>query len=335
MAIYSLSLLRQVVSPHIVGFRNHIVKAGIKPTRIRQVDLTYEERHPGVPSVIVKDIAPHWPDDPDAIDRERRFYRQLYPKLGFQALHIYFTGIDPDTQHRVIVMQDLSVGYRFPPPTHCWTWDEMRCALRTYAHLHVRGRECLPPRQERGWMFNVQEICWNPEDLLRMADDLAVWGVWGTLPHLKRLIERTLLDAEALAGHPATVIHNDVYPPNVALPLDLNGEAILIDWEMAGWGLAELDLAYMFMLPFRSTRHICRQQALDYYWAQREMLEGQRPPAHERRAVQWHADALWALYLTPVAHRVARNPYPPGSAPRAYWDAMFDVLYQRLKALSH
>jgi hypothetical protein len=89
----------------------------------------------------------------------------------------------------------------------------------------------------------------------------------------------------------------------------------------------------MFMLPFRSTRNICRQAALDYYWARREMLEGQRPPARERRAMQRHADAVWALYLIPVAHRVAKKPYPPGSGPRAYWDAMFGVLYERLEEL--
>jgi len=335
MAIFSLSLLRQVVSPHIVGFRNHIIKAGIKPTRIRQVALEYQEGHLGVPSVIVKDIAPHWPDDPDAIDREQRFYRQLHPHLGFQDLHIYYTGVDLETQHRVIVMQDLSAGYRFPSPRHRWTWDEICCALRAYAHLHVRGRDCLPSTQERGWMFNVQEIRWSPQDLLRMADELAAWGVWGSLPHLKRLVAQTLADAQHLADYPVTVIHNDVYPPNVALPFDLNQEAVLIDWEMVGWGIAELDLAYMFMLPFRSTQNIRRQEALDYYWTQRAMLEGQRPPAQETLAVQRHADAVWSLYLIPVAHRVANKPYPPGSGPRAYWDAMFGVLYERLEELCY
>ncbi len=104
---------------------------------------------------------------------------------------------------------------------------------------------------------------------------------------------------------------------------------------MVGWGLAEMDLAYMFLGPFGNHRRLNRQKALDYYWRQRQQLSGQRPPADELKALQFYADALWALWLIPVASKVARSPYPPGSPPRLYWDAMYVVLSQRLKELIH
>jgi aminoglycoside phosphotransferase (APT) family kinase protein len=131
----------------------------------------------------------------------------------------------------------------------------------------------------------------------------------------------------------ATVLHNDVYPGNVGLPYDPGGEAALVDWEMVGWGMAELDLAFMFTQPYRSARQIDRTAALDYYWDQRQRLEGRVPGAEERQARQRHADALWALSLVPRAQEVARSPFPPGSAPADYWDAMYGVLYERLADL--
>lgn len=335
MGLLSLAFLRQVVNPHIIGFENNIVKAGIKPSRIRRITLSYPEGNKGVSSVIVKESAAHWPNDPKIGDREPTFYATLYPRLGFQSLHVYHTGVDPDTQQRVIVMQDLAPDYKFPPPTHRWTWEELCSVLRTYARLHIHGRGSLPSADARTWMLNVQEIHWHPQDLLPMAEELATRGIWERLPGLEGLIVQTSLDAEKMNDYPITLIHNDVYPPNIGLPTDPDAEAVLIDWEMVGWGIAELDLAYMFMLPFRNTQQIDRQKALDYYWGRREEMEGHSPSARERHAAQRHADALWALYLIPLAHQAALRPYPAGSDQRAYWDNMFSVLYETLKALCH
>ena len=90
--------------------------------------------------------------------------------------------------------------------------------------------------------------------------------------------------------------------------------------------MAELDLAFMFTQPFRSERNIDKQAALNYYWDQRHALDGGRPLASERQAAQAHADALWALSLIPVAHKVATHPHPPGSAPALYWNSMHTVV---------
>lgn len=328
-----LALLRQVIDPHISGFTNSTIKVGASPSSVRRVTLRYRAGYVGVPSVIIKHIAPEWPNDPHGAERECRFYTDILPRLGIRSVHVYHTGIDPETGYRIIVMEDLAAGHVFHPPAHIWTPDEMRCLLRTYARLHAQGRDCLPAEEQRWWMMTRHETRWDAEAVLTMIDDLVAQGIWSPLPRIHLLVERTLAGMQQYADYQVTLLHNDVYPPNIALPHDLHGTAILIDWEMVGWGLAELDLAYLFMQPFGSAHRVNRAEALDYYWAHRQMLEGRSMPARERAEIQRYADAVLALSLVPVAHRVAAAPFPAGSAPRAYWDAMFGVLHARLKEL--
>ena len=331
-----LALLRRVVDPHIVACTAILIKTSVSPARVYRVHLKYAPARSGASSIIVKTIAPDWPDDPDGAEREWRFYRHLFPRLDMARPFVYFSGVDPASGLAAVIMEDISADYRFPSDRHVWTEAEARCVLRAYARLHVRGERCLPPEHERGWMWRMalQAKTWSVAELLALAHDLADWGVWPALPGLERLIRRTLDDMPVFASSPATLLHNDVTPANAALPHILDGEAILLDWEMAGWGMAELDLAFMFTQPFRSERDIDRDAALDFYWEQRHALDGRRPSAAERQAAQAHADALWALSLMVVAHKVAAHPYPPGSAPARYWQSMHTVVIERLRQLS-
>ena len=58
------------------------------------------------------------------------------------------------------------------------------------------------------------------------------------------------------------------------IPIGNSGDAVLLDWDMAGWGLAEMDLAYMFLGPYANHRRLDRQKALNYYWRQRQAVAG-------------------------------------------------------------
>jgi hypothetical protein len=328
--------LRQAVDLEIVGFKERLIKKSASPSRVYRVALAYPPGHSSVPSVIVKTISPHWPDDPHGPDREPKFYAQVLPRLELKQPRIYHVGMNPETGHRLIVMEDLAETYRFPEPSHCWTAEESRYILRAYARLHVQGRAYLLPADEHTWMWRMEleKRPWGAGELLNLIDSLVAKGIWMPVPGIDCLVERTLADIASFAGEPATLLHNDVYPPNIALPNDPEAEAILLDWEMVGWGLAELDIAFLFLQPFRSAASLDRAKVLEYYWSQRWALEGTCPSAAEREARFHHAEAVWALSLVPVAHRVAISPYPSGSAPRVYWDSMFGVLKERLRELS-
>ena len=332
MVPLSLQLLRQAVDPRIDGFEHSLIKTSASPSTVHRVVLTYPQDHPGVRSVILKLVAAVWPNDSGGSCREVRFYNQVLPCLDLEHPKVYYAGLDPDSDFRLILMEDVAASHHFPPPAHRWTPDEAEYTVQAYAQLHVQGQRCLPPEAERSWLWRMalHEQDWEPGVLASMVHDLVAKKIWARVSRIDRLIEHTLADLGHFTHYPVTLLHNDVYPPNVALPIDPQGKAILFDWEMAGWGLAELDLAFMFLQPFRSAQYLERSRVLASYWAQRQALEGEQPPFWERQAIQNHADALWALSLIPVAHRVAAKPYPARSAPQIYWESMFGVLHDRL-----
>lgn len=331
----SLDLLQRVVDPHIKSFRHTAVKTGAGPSTVFRITLEYPPCRQGLNSVILKSTAPAWPNDPHGADREALVYSALLPNLDIPRLRVYYVGVEPNTGCRQMIMEDISDRYRFPSPAHRWTREEMRCMLRTYARLHVVGRDCLPAAADRTWLYQMalQQRNWSPEELVAKVDALVERGIWSPLAGVERLVERTLAGIASFVGGPTTLLHNDVYPPNVAIPRNLADDALLVDWEMAGYGPAELDLAFIFLQPFRSALHLDRAEVLNYYWARRSGLEGVPRSADEQEAMQRSADAVWALSLVPVACSVAAKPYPSGSAPAAYWDAMFGVLYDRLRTL--
>ena len=333
----SLDFLRQVIAPDVGEVTARIIKVSASPSVIYRLTLERAGAR-DIFSVIAKRIAPGWPDDPHGQERECRFYRCLPPCLDLPQPHVYYAGVEPGTNHCIILMADVAEQYRFPPPTHVWTEAEIRPILRTYARLHVQGERCLPPATERGWLIarHEERVRSRADELPQMVATLVERGIWRPLPRFPRLLKQSLADIGRLAGESATLLHNDVYPPNLALPADLaRDDALLVDWEMLGWGLAQMDLAFMFLQPFRSHRNLDRGAALDYYWAQRQKLQGRQPTAVAQRTIQRHADALWALWLIPVAYRMALSPYPAGSSPRTYWDSMFGVLEERVQQLCH
>ncbi len=330
----ALPFLRSVVDPSIRSVRAEPIKHSSAPAVTLRLWL---ERGPkdGPRSLVVKKTDPGWPGDPGGHAREARFYARLLPNLEIPQPHVYYAGLEPDSSHHLVIMEDLAGSHRFPPPQHLWDGAEIEPILRAYARLHASGAGCLAAESDRGWMLDRHEkrLFETAAGLPEMVRSLVAGDIWPEMPGLERLLDQTLRDARLLRDQPATILHNDVTPSNCGIPIGNSGDAVLLDWDMAGWGLAEMDLAYMFLGPYANHRRLDRQKALNYYWRQRLELGGRQRPADELEAIQFYADALWALWLIPVASRVAHSPYPPGSPPRRYWDAMFVVLGQRLTDL--
>jgi hypothetical protein len=331
MALPGLDFFRRVFGGELEGFSPALIKTSAAPAAVYRLRLQYRNGRRGEASVVVKCIEAGWPADPSGVDREIDFYCRYLPGAGLRLPRLYFAGIDPNTESRILILEDLSPQHRFPPPDHLWSAEEARCFLRSYARLHVCGQPYLPSYENRGGMLTYLRSPGEAEEILRMAGELVRRGIWELLPRLERLVEQTYSRlAYSGVSAPVTLLHHDLYPPNLGLPADLGEEAVLIDWEMGGWGLAETDLAYLFTQPFDSASRLDREETLAYYWAQRALLEGSIPPAGERRARQYFADSLFALALIPVAYQSAVRPYPQGSDPRSYWNAMFSVLHRKL-----
>ena len=331
----ALAFLKEVVHPAIDGVTAVPIKKSSTPATVYRLFL--QSAVPGaVPAtVIAKRAAPGWPDDPLGHEREMRFCAQILPRLAMPQPLIYFAGHEPDTPYNLVIMEDVAALYRFPPPQHAWTMAEIKPIMRAYARFHTQGTAGLPPAEQRGWLVprHEQRILDRVQDIPAMARDLAAWEIWPEMPGLPHLFSWLLAQIDFYGDQSAALLHNDVYPPNAALP-HAGGDVLLFDWEMVGWGLAEMDLAFMFLQPFGSDRGLDKTAALDHYWAERAAFSEERPSKAEREARQLYADALWAFWLVPVAHHMAARPFPADSFPAYYWQAMWAVLAQRLQALA-
>jgi thiamine kinase-like enzyme len=330
----SLTFLRSVVSPAIRQASVEQIKRSSTPATVYRLWL--ECNHERAPrSLVVKRIEEGWPGDARGHEREALFCRILLPQLSAPHPRIYYAGMEPGTSFHLVIMEDVADSHRFPPPRHTWTQKEIEQILRSYARLHASGRSCLESEEDLGWMMDRHEkrLLETAGELPRMVEALTAHGVWPTMSGLGALLEGTLRDVERLSDLPPTLLHNDVYAPNCGIPTAGEGEVVLVDWDMVGSGLAEMDLAFMFMQPYGSQRRLDRRAALAYYWRCRQMFDGQTPSNSEREERQRYADALWALWLVPVAFRVWESPFPPGSGPRNFWNSMFGVLGKRLQLL--
>jgi hypothetical protein len=350
-----LSLLQQVVHPGICDATATLIKRSNTPASVYRVTIRTRAGLKLPSTLIVKRVALDWPDDGYWDERETRFYNALLPGLGLAHTDIYYAGRQPDGDFNVIVMGDVAGTHRFLRPADAWRTAEMEPVMRAYAQLHVGGEGCLPPESERAWLLDRHEtrVHAASAELPRMVEELVALDLWPPMPGFPRLLSWLQETGELLAHIPPTLLHNDVYPPNIALPLPSSRgsakrpywtalprsapvaesrpkPAFLLDWEMLGWGLGEMDLAFMFLQPYGADRALDKELVLDMYWAARAQLEGRLPSPDEREIRQRYAEALWAVWLVPVAHHVVHKPYPAGSSPGRYWDAMLPVLGQRL-----
>ena len=273
--------LRTVIQPQPGRLSISTIKDGFGPAEVYRVSFDPEEDHPWGRSVVAKFIKPDWPAGYFGPDRELRFYTELLPKLRIPHAELLYAGMDDQTRTRVLILQDLAETYSFPPPQHSWTLEEMRSIAEAYAGLHVAGQESLPAAGEREWMFTYHRLPWTAGDLADMVTSLVDRQIWAPIPGFRSFAERTFDMAVEYLASPPTLLHHEAYPSNIALPRDPGHPAILIDWDLVGWGLAELDLAYIFLLPYRSARLVNRARFLELYWAERARLEGMIPPARD------------------------------------------------------
>ncbi len=334
-----LARLQTLVSPAIEAVTVDRIKQSATPAMVYRLTMAYGPDAAGLPSsLIAKRVAPNWADDTTGHRREYEFYRQWASRLGDALPHVTYAGPEPDTDYGLILLEDVAAGHRFSPADHLWRPDELSQALRAYARLHVRGAALIDDDQRPDWLFPRYEdrVIARAAELPEMVASLAEQGKLRPLQSFDTLVEWVVNAIDTYKALPATLLHNDVAPQNIGLPRRGSdaSRVVLVDWEMVGSGPAEMDLAYVFMQPFGNTRQVDREVMLDVYWQERQRLEGVVPPVEERRERQRWADALFALWLIPVAWERSQQSFPPGSAPRVYWDSMHAVLDERLQALT-
>lgn len=333
VCVFPLSRLRKLFDPAPRSVQVDVLQHSTTPATVYR--LTLDD---GRATLIAKRIAPNWGEDIQGYRREFEFYRHWANQLAFVLPEVIYAGQEPETGYGLVLLQDLAATHRFFTTNHIWKPEELERALRAYAKLHVQGYSLLDKHRTPEWLFPRYEarILAQAAEIPQMVAYLVKAGLWRPLPRLERFIQNVVADIQAFADLPVTLLHNDVAPQNIGLGVNSTAapDVALLDWEMVGWGLPEMDLAYIFMQPFGNTRDVDRTEMLTVYWQERQRLEGTLAPSDVRQAVQQYADSLFALWLIPVAYERYKHPFPSGSAPYIYWSHMFTVLEERLRMLT-
>jgi aminoglycoside phosphotransferase (APT) family kinase protein len=282
-------------------------------------------------SVVVKMIDPNGPATKLESERELRFYQIVHPELHIAKPKVYFSTTDMATNFHAIIMEDLTSTHRIPIHPHHWTRDELRSILQAYNQLHTSKVRTL----DFPWLAPRYESLLDFDMIPKQVATIQNAGIWGDLPHLSKLIAYARESIQKYADEKSSLLHGDPTPANAALPNDLDSQpAVLIDWQDAGIGMPEFDLAYMDLQPFDSARSIPRPELLDMYWNFRAEIDSDIPTLGERHARQLHADVVMALWLTASASRVTLHPFPHGSYPHLHWSSQFGIVYNRLTTLT-
>ncbi len=187
---------------------------------------------------------------PQIAETEWRFYTELGPKLQIPLPTIYEAGQLPDGC-TFLLMEDLCLHHDIPKEGHQWTDDEMSAVLATYAALHGRSMRLLTDQPIPDWLHRDDRQRFSPESVLSCLKSFYDndWTQAQVSPLLHSPWLNALLESvkHGLDRQAPSVLFNDFYPPNVALPHD-GGPAKLFDWQLVGVGPLQIDIVNIGIL---------------------------------------------------------------------------------------
>jgi aminoglycoside phosphotransferase (APT) family kinase protein len=234
---------------------------------------------------------------------EVRFYTELAPTLGVRVPRCVHAGIDPDSGHGMILMNDLvSDGARFLTALSPYSVDAASRTLEQMAILHTapvdRDRAWLAPRLD-GYLEYVSE-----EVLQKQLDDGRAEGLSAGTRRADRVRGAFLALARRAKAESRHYIHGDAHAGN--LYLDRDGQPGLVDWQVVQRGPWELDVAYHLAAVLDTPDRERSERALLGHYLDAVRARGGEPPS---AAEAWdrYRDALaYGYFMWAITRRVER-----------------------------
>ncbi len=218
------------------------VGAGFMGT-VARLTLAYDGEPGPVTSLVLKSAAAD-PETRELVrgyrnyEREVGFFREIAPSLGDGIPRCYAADIDVVTNHFVLVLEDLSGGFRDGDQVAGADVEEARHCLDVLVDLHARYWHARS-RPELAWVPRVDGEFFVPT---MMAAFRVGWpGVLDRFPDLVPEPLRSLgadfarhvpAMAHALALCPQTLVHSDFRLDNVMLAREAGPRPIkVLDWQ--------------------------------------------------------------------------------------------------------
>ena len=272
-------------------------------------DVTYAANPTGAPDALcVKGyFAPESASFASLGQMEARFYSEVAPRVDVNVPPCVHTGIDPDTGHGIVVMEDLVAGgATFLTPLSPYSVDQTAATLEQLARLHAAGRagltaddtDWLAPRLT-GYLEYVTE-----DRLQSQLDDGRAGGVAPEIRRADRLRAGLGVLAEHSAAAAACLVHGDAHAGN--LYLDATGAPGLIDWQVVQWGAWELDVAYHVGAVLDIADREAHEQALLAHYLDAVRAHGGAPPSPADAWDAYRGALVYGYFMWGITQRVAR-----------------------------
>ena len=238
---------------------------------------------------------------------EARFYRELAPLLGLRVPRCIHAGIDPDTGHGLVLMNDLvAAGARFLTALSPYSVDDVARTLEQLARMHaVDPARTAPP--DSGWLsprLSGYLDYVSEERLQQQLDDGRGDGLAPATRNAARLRAAFAVLASRATTAPACYIHGDAHAGN--LYIDADGQPGLIDWQVVQRGPWELDVAYHLVAVLDVPDRQRSEADLLVHYLDAVRAHGGEPPSY---ADAWDAyrDALaYGYFMWAITQRVDR-----------------------------
>ena len=276
-------------------------------TKVR-FDVAYDANPAGAPAALcVKGY--FGPDSAGFVSlgqMEARFYSEVAPHLGVNVPRCVHTGIDPDTGHGIILMEDLvAAGSTFLTSRSPYSVDQAAGTLEQIARLHTADRAAITddtawmaPRLH-GYLDYVTE-----ERLQAQLDDGRADGLADGIRRADRLRNGLGALAEHSAASAACIVHGDAHAGN--LYLDPAGTPGLIDWQVVQWGAWELDVAYHLGAVLDIDDRRAHERALLGHYLDAVRAHGGDAPAEADAWEAYRRALVYGYFMWGITQRVER-----------------------------
>ena len=276
-------------------------------TKVR-FDVAYDANPSGAPAALC--VKGYFGPDSEGFrslgQMEARFYSEIAPNLSVQVPPCVHTGIDPDTGHGLILMEDLVAGgSTFLTAMSAYSVDQAAATLDQLARLHTADRGAitadtawLAPRLG-GYLDYVTE-----ERLQDQLDDGRADGLDPSVRRADRLRAGLGVLSAHSAAHADCLVHGDAHAGNLYLAPD--GTPGLIDWQVVQWGAWELDVAYHLGAVLDVDDRRAHERALLGHYLDALRAHGGHAPAEADAWAAYRAALVYGYFMWGITQRVER-----------------------------
>jgi hypothetical protein len=236
---------------------------------------------------------------------ETRFYRELASTVSVRVPPCHYTGIDPDTGHALIIMEDLvASGNTFLTALSPYSVDQTAATLDQLAQLHARywdddhlaSYDFLRPRLTGITSYITEEVL--QEHLDGPRADL----VPDEIRSAARVNAAVLGAVQLAADDVSCLVHGDAHAGNLFATAD--GQPGLVDWQVIQRTSWALDVAYHVGAVLEVEVRERAERDLLAHYLERLAAYGVDAPSWDDAWFRYRCDLVYGLYMWAVARLV-------------------------------